>query len=53
MKFKAHNCKVIDTRHAMVSDGRGGFKLREGGMKQTTIRRKVVNYVPKHRAFVR
>lgn len=52
-KFKAHNCRVIDTGKAMVSDGNGGLKLRIGGMPQKTVHRKLNTYTLKRRVFVK
>lgn len=52
MKFKAHNCKVIDTNKALVFDADGKMKLRAGGMKQVTVMRKLPNQL-RRRPFVR
>jgi hypothetical protein len=53
MKFKAHNCKVIDTNKAMVlaPDGKS-FVVRTGGMKQTVVYRKLSNDI-RRRSFVK
>lgn len=48
LRFKAHNCFVVDTRHALGADG----KLVRGGVKQTTITLRFTGRLAGRRLFV-